>query len=253
MAFSLPVIDEGSSPKVTTRTFLEDAVNAALNGVAVGAMTGFPSYANTTLGLAATSDGEGFSVIGEVLSLYLNNTGVAELQGEISLAGINSSVIYAEDYGVHGDDYVSVTDAGTDKSTALQSAVDAAVAAKAKLVLPSGSINLEAQVIVSGNQDLIFEIEGAGDSTRLLVNGDVNTDGALKFVCTSSPNRMSIVMRNFVICPFDETGATQTACGVGIHVQHNAGRLRENIELYMGMFIAILRVWMRHISIGRLL
>ena len=146
---------------------------------------------------------------------------------------MRNHVIYAEDYGVNGDDFVSVTNAGTDKSAALQAAVDAAIAAKAKLILPSGSINLETQVIVSGNQNLIFEIEGAGDSTRLLVNGNVNTDGALKFVCTSNPNRMSIVMRNFVVCPFDETGATQTACGVGIHVQHNTGRLRENIELYM--------------------
>ena len=236
MVFSLPVIDEGASPKVTTRAFLEDAVNDALNGIAVGAMTGFPSYANTTLGLAATSDGEGFSVIGEVLSLYLNNAGVAELQGEISLAGASSSVIYAEDYGVHGDDFVDYTsnvNLGSDKSAALLSALTAANTAKATLVLPAGEINLESLVTISANADLHVHMIGQGEATRLLVDGSVNTDGALKFQCTGNANIMDIVLKEFVVTPLDASGGTQTACGQAIQIIHNASRKRSLPELLM--------------------
>jgi len=278
MAFTLPVADEGASPKVTTRAFLEDAVNGALNGIAVGAMTGFPSYTNTTLGLAATSDGEGFSVIGEVLSLYLNNAGVAELQGEISLAGVSSSVIYAEDYGVHGNDFVDYTsnaNLGADKSTALYNALVAANAAKAMLVLPAGKINLESLVDLSVNSNLHVNMVGQGESTRLLVDGSVNTDGALKFECTTNNvHIMDVTLKDFVITPLDsrhvyDSGTpasstfTQTACGQAIQIIHRASRKRalpeanlynvhvESIDLgeaYFNKQLVLKNLWIPSIS-----
>ena len=82
MTFTLPV--SATNPKIATKGGLEAAVNAAIGAVAASGVTGFPYFADTTLGLAGTVDGEGFTTSdGASLFFYMNNGGVADLLAEV--------------------------------------------------------------------------------------------------------------------------------------------------------------------------
>ncbi|OWV44198.1 hypothetical protein, partial [Mameliella alba] len=87
MTFTLPVTDN-----VVERSAFEQAVAALLEGAVSAAALGYPLYADTTAGLAATSDGDGFSVLDTTLALYLNDGGAASLQGEIPLSAVTDAL-----------------------------------------------------------------------------------------------------------------------------------------------------------------
>ena len=74
MAFTLPTT--GASPKIATKSDLEALIDTAIKSVAMATTTGFPFFESIELGLAGTSDGEGFSTSdGYQLVFYRNDAG----------------------------------------------------------------------------------------------------------------------------------------------------------------------------------
>ncbi|MFG6634283.1 hypothetical protein [Sulfitobacter sp. 1A09132] len=91
MTFTLPTT--GSGPVMSTKQWLEGAINAAIEAAVSAAALGFVLYGSVSAGLAATQDGEGFSVFTATgLQLYANSAGVADLQGEIPLASTTTAL-----------------------------------------------------------------------------------------------------------------------------------------------------------------
>ena len=87
MAFTLPIT--GTDPKNTTVSFLETAVNTAIEAVAAAAALGFPLYSSIANGLAGTVDGAGFAVFdADGLYLYANDAGTESLQGAVPLVTV---------------------------------------------------------------------------------------------------------------------------------------------------------------------
>jgi hypothetical protein len=87
MTFTLPVADN-----VVERSAFEVAIAALLEGAVSAAAVGYPLHANTSAGLAATTDRQGFSVLDSTLALYINEDGVASLQGEIPLSAVTDAI-----------------------------------------------------------------------------------------------------------------------------------------------------------------
>jgi len=91
MTFVLPTT--GTDPKIATKGELETAINAEFALVALAAASGFPIYADTAAGLAATTEGEGFSVIGaSYLVLYRNESATAVEQGQMPLKSVTDAL-----------------------------------------------------------------------------------------------------------------------------------------------------------------
>ena len=91
MTFTLPTT--GSGPVLSTKQWLEAAINAAIEAAVSAAALGFVLHGSVSAGLAATQDGEGFSVFTATgLQLYANSAGVADLQGEIPLASTTTAL-----------------------------------------------------------------------------------------------------------------------------------------------------------------
>lgn len=88
MTFKLPV----SAGSVLVAAF-EAAIDALIESVTTAAAVGYPLHDDTTAGLAATDDGEGFSVFDESgLSLYVNDAGAADLQGTVPLSSVTDAI-----------------------------------------------------------------------------------------------------------------------------------------------------------------
>ena len=88
MTFTLPV-----TGGVVEKTAFEAAVRELLEGAVSASAIGYPLYADTTAGLAATSDGDGFSTLDSSgLNLYLNDAGAASLQGVVPLSAVTDAL-----------------------------------------------------------------------------------------------------------------------------------------------------------------
>lgn len=88
MTFTLPV----SAGNVLVSAF-ETAINALIEGAVSASAIGYPLHDDTTAGLAATDDGEGFSTLDSSgLNLYLNDGGVASLQGAVPLSAVTDAI-----------------------------------------------------------------------------------------------------------------------------------------------------------------
>lgn len=88
MTFTLPV----SAGNVLVSAF-ETAINALIEGAVSASAIGYPLHDDTTAGLAATDDGEGFSTLDSSgLNLYLNDGGVASLQGAVPLSAVTDAL-----------------------------------------------------------------------------------------------------------------------------------------------------------------
>mgnify|MGYP003633331386 FL=1 len=112
MTFTLPV--SGTNPKIATKEGLEAAVNAAIGAVAASGVTGFPYFANTTLGIAGTVDGGGFTTSdGASMFFYLNNSGTADLLAEVGtpLADSRIDAVEADLLALNGRVMGSFTEA----------------------------------------------------------------------------------------------------------------------------------------------
>jgi len=152
---------------------------------------------------------------------------------------IDKTYHFAVSDGVHGDDYVSATDLGTDKSAAMQTAINTAITDKKILVMPPHAfIRMDAMVTWSASTDLKLIIDG--NNATLVANGDVNSTGLLKLECTSISKTMDIEIKDLSFSAASPISGGVVNCGRGLQIIHSPAPglrgftsvLLENVEFY---------------------
>ncbi len=132
---------------------------------------------------------------------------------------IDKHFLFAEDYGVHGDDYVSASNLGSDKSSAIISAVEAGINSGRQVILPEGKFRMDSAVDWQQSDHLRLRMAGAGDeATQFVVNGDVNHRGALRFEMTNATKWCNFRMQDFGVRAASQSTTGFANCGTAVQL-----------------------------------
>lgn len=187
-----------------------------------GRITVEPQGASTIQGEAALdlSEDQSVTLWSDGTNWYNGALGTPRLLTVVPL--IDKNFLFAAEYGAHGDDYVSASDMGSDKSAAVIEAVERSINSGRVCVMPEGKMRMDSAVDWQEADHLRLRIAGAGDeASQLCINGDVNSRGALRFNMTNRSKWCNLRVSDLAIQACSPTQTTVRNCGTAVQLRRS--------------------------------